>query len=60
MEAMWNRMLWVLACNNVQVRYIHGALRSGYATMRQFRIQPFLIRCIKMASTVVGSGIDCY
>ena len=25
--------LAVLACNNVQIRYIHGALRSGYATI---------------------------
>ena len=24
----------VLACNSVQIRYIHGALQSGYATMR--------------------------
>ena len=23
----------VLACNNIQIRYIHGALRSGYVTM---------------------------
>ena len=33
----------VLACNNVQIRYIHGALRSGYPyTMQQFKRQPFL------------------
>ena len=29
----------VLACNSVQIRYIHGALRSGYATMRNATIQ---------------------
>ena len=29
----------VLACSNVQIRYIHGALRSGYATMHNATIQ---------------------
>ena len=43
----------VLACNNVQTRYIHGALQSGYATMRNAQCSNsednlFWIRCINI------------
>ena len=45
----------VLACNNVQIRYIQGALRAGYATMRNAQCSNsednlFWVRCIQFSN----------
>ena len=49
----------------LKIRYIHGALRSGYATIRNAQCNNsednfFLIRCILLSRDILGGGSLSY